>query len=646
MSASAKFDQLNQDLKSNSPMEAHEIVEHTMTPAPNGKVAMVAPVQLGSASNVFSILRTEQNQVYANDDLDLVGFIHRSDVNTWGGSSGNLRYDVSIDGGASFTNDMGELNPQITRPARYPNMTGANPNSATDPFQTYFAYNVPVLDPSPDWDGHGNGVWSVSNTSTSGTENYNLLGMDSYLPGGLTEGLPGEFWSVDREYDGASLLGQIWVNKGTWNAGTNAIDWVRFASITPTHNTGFDGNPRMVGPVISFSPDGMTGWIGWLGDLTGGSDTTYNPCFMKSTDGGATWGTAVEYDLNAEAWVADSLQSLWTDSTGNPASTGRATGSFELDLTTDGNGNAHMALIVCSASTPTAAPSYSVYPGLAKFFADVHTKDGGATWDIAYISPVLTFRTNDFGTATTVSMDNQPQIARNEVGNRIFYSWADSDTAIFTGNMTGVGFGESTNLAPNLRIASMKTTTYEQSYPQLISDGDLLWEGRILFPTMAPVVLQDGGDYKLPIVTAEMPALDPLATTNFWYFGNDAVISDNYCDPSSMSLGWNVFGFSGSAPPCAVNIDEGVESGVVLGQSYPNPTAGEAVIPFELPAVMNVKLSVVNVYGQEVAVVTEGELSAGAHVSRVDTKELATGVYFYRLETDNNVVTKRMVVTK
>lgn len=643
---STKSDLLMYDLD-NSVVRNSAAAEHYGVAA-NGKVAAVSPVALGSASNAFTILRTEQNQVYADPALDLVMFIHRNDANIYGGSSGNLRYDISIDGGATFTNDIGPLNPTLSKPARYPNITGYNVSGGTNPLDAMAVYAAPSLGST--WDGHVVGAGQVSQSAYAGTENYLFSGQRTLLPGGLAESTPGVFWTVDADYDGAASPGPLYTYKGTYNTGTQDVDWVRQDTINPPHFTGFDGTATFIGPNIAFSPDGQTGWIGWLGDLNGGVDTTLSPVFMKSTDGGATWGAPVEYNLNTEAWVADTLQTLWVDSSGSPASTGRATAAFDFDLTVDMNGNPHMFFVVGSGtSTANPDPGYSIFSGLAKFAADVTTPDGGATWEMKYISPVLAFRTPDFGSSTTVNMDNYPQISRSASGDFIFYSWADSDTAEFTGNANGIGFGESANLAPNLRIAGMNVSTGEQSYPQLVSDGDLIWEGRILYPTMAPITIGDGsGCWNLPIAIAEMPGGDPLQATYFHYFGNDAVVCSNtMCLPQSMNFAWDAFAFAGATPPCAVGVENSnMSNDIVLGNAFPNPTAAQAVITFELPAVNTITLDLVNVYGQQVAVIANGEFAAGAHKVTVNTDELASGVYFYNLRTNDQVLSKKLVVAK
>ena len=628
----------------------HQFVRATQLPteapnfSPTGKVAAVNPIPLGSGTNIFTILRTEQNQVIAVDSLDMVAFIHRNDAGTFGGSSGNLRYDFSIDGGATWTLDVGEINPNLTRPARYPNMTAFNNSGTSNPNMAGLVYSAPTLATS--WDGHVDGYWGIGATS-GGTENYSLLSSGTFLQGGLCQGLPNEFWSVEFKWDGSAVLGELYVNKGTFNITTSDVDWVRKDTMNPNHFTGFDNASHQVGPNIAFSPDGMTGWIVWLGDLQGGEDTLYTPIFVKSTDGGDTWGAPAEFDFTSIPWVYDSLRTLWTDSMNNIVSSGAASCAFDFDLTVDKDGNPHVFTAVCSRSSATQTSGYSVLSGLAKFMADIYSTDGGATWSMNYVSPLLTFRTPDYGTTTTVNMDNYPQIARNSAGTMIFYSWADSDTAQFTGSMNGVGFGESANLAPNLRTAALRLSTGEQTYPNLVSDGDLTWEGRMLYPTMSPEVIWNGSTWELPIVIAEMVNNDPLQQTRFHYFGKDATIDpSSFCLPTSMKLSWDLFS-AGSTPPCAVNVDNSdLTSNIVLGQSYPNPTAGEAVITFELPAVTNLTMNVRNMYGQEVAVVAQGEFNAGSHKVTVNTSDLAAGVYFYSLTANGKSITKKMIVTK
>ncbi len=652
-------DRVHQVMYSAEPtlVHSHPITSETSL-VRTGGVNTVSPVELGRASNIFSILRTEQNQVYADDNLGIVAFIHRQDVTIWGGGTaenGKLRFDISVDGGTTFSPDVDVLNATYTRPARYPNITGFNPNNETNPFNTFLAYSAPTLNPS--WDGHVTGMADVTTSAPSNaTETYSLLSSETLLQGGLTEGRANEFWTVEAQYDNSTdpgtVLGDIYVNKGMYYDTTSPPDivWSRYDTISPNHIIRSDGSVSLFGPNIAFSPDGETGWIAWLGDLDTGGDSVYSPIFIKSTDGGTTWGSPIEVDLNANPDVAEWLTSFWSQvdsATGDtfPISTGRATCLIDYDITVDANGNPHMAVVIGSgAVVGTPDPYYGIYDGIEKFMADVTTDDGGATWYVNYVAPVLAFR-GEFGNTGPVGMDNFPQISRTPSGDHVFYSWVDSDTSQTTGSMNGIGFGESDQLAPNLRIAGRRISDGYMTCYKRITDGDFLWDGTALFPTMAPEVIIDNGMVELPIVMVNMITNEPLESCIFSYFGNDATIdpATEFYPKSQLILEWD-------APSCVdttiTNVASIVSNEVVLGQSFPNPTNGNALIKFELPFSANISLDLTNIYGQQIAVIADGDYPSGRHEIVVDTRELATGTYFYNLHANGKVTTKKMVVTK
>ena len=84
----------------------------------------------------------------------------------------------------------------------------------------------------------------------------------------------------------------------------------------------------------------------------------------------------------------------------------------------------------------------------------------------------------------------------------------------------------------------------------------------------------------------------------------------------------------------------------VLEQNYPNPFNPTTEIRFELAKTGRVTLKVYNIMGQEVASLTDGILAAGMHEIVFDAKDLASGIYVYRLEARNFSESKKMVVMK
>lgn len=609
--------------------------------APLGTSA-VTPITLGRASNAFTILRVLQQQMVASDSLDLVAFIHRQDVTVWGGGSGEsgkLRYDLSTDGGQTWSVDAGVLNPTYSRPARYPNIALFNNSGGSNPFNAKIVYGAATLNPSPDWDGHVYGLAEVS-SNTSGittTENYNFLGAGTLIPGNMIQGAPGEFWQTDVSYTNGAASDTLNVYRGIYNSSSQDIDWANFAKLYPPYATNHPNAPVVIGPQISFSPDGQTGWLGLLSDLGGvNGDSAVAPVLSYSTDAGATWSNFTEVDLNQISWIADSLRTLWVDSTGNPAGTGRATTSFDFDLTVDANGNPHFFTVIGNVtSTTTPDPTYSIFSSLTMFTADITTTDLGTTWTARYIGPVLSLRGEDFGDPQDpISMDNYPQVSRSEDGRYIFYSWTDTDSIT-------VGFGNSDNIAPNIRIAGMRISDGFQTCFKRITDGDLVYGGQILYPTMAQSVIERNGVWHLPITSLNMITNNQLQPCTFWYWGEEAFFSEaEFQDPANLDLSYD-----GACGPVSINKPT-IAEGISLSKPFPNPTNNTATIRFELDRSSDVTVDLVNVFGQQVARLAEGNYSAGVHDLNANTRDLADGVYYVSLRSGTSTYTQKLIVVK
>jgi hypothetical protein len=84
----------------------------------------------------------------------------------------------------------------------------------------------------------------------------------------------------------------------------------------------------------------------------------------------------------------------------------------------------------------------------------------------------------------------------------------------------------------------------------------------------------------------------------------------------------------------------------MLEQNYPNPFNPVTQINFALPKAGFVSLKVYNMLGREVAVLLSENRIAGSHTVNFDATALTSGVYFYRLESNEFVDTKKMMVIK
>lgn len=84
----------------------------------------------------------------------------------------------------------------------------------------------------------------------------------------------------------------------------------------------------------------------------------------------------------------------------------------------------------------------------------------------------------------------------------------------------------------------------------------------------------------------------------------------------------------------------------ILYQNYPNPFNPSTTISFSLPEKTNVTLKVYDTTGKLVDTLTEGILNAGNYSLDFNASDLASGVYFYKLETEGFSENKKMVLLK
>ena len=127
------------------------------------------------------------------------------------------------------------------------------------------------------------------------------------------------------------------------------------------------------------------------------------------------------------------------------------------------------------------------------------------------------------------------------------------------------------------------------------------------------------------------------------------------CDPNDDEDGWfslarQVFPIRARflAPLDPISTDDPVElpSGVRLAQNYPNPFNPTTSISWTQPVSDQVRLSVYNLLGQNMATLVDGLRPAGEHEVRLDASGWASGVYVYVLETGAHMLTRHMVLLK
>jgi hypothetical protein len=86
--------------------------------------------------------------------------------------------------------------------------------------------------------------------------------------------------------------------------------------------------------------------------------------------------------------------------------------------------------------------------------------------------------------------------------------------------------------------------------------------------------------------------------------------------------------------------------GITLEPNYPNPFNPSTAVRFHLARGANVRLTVSNLLGQEVARLVDGFLPAGTHVRTWDAAQLPGGAYLIRLASGDALRVRRAVLSK
>jgi hypothetical protein len=83
-----------------------------------------------------------------------------------------------------------------------------------------------------------------------------------------------------------------------------------------------------------------------------------------------------------------------------------------------------------------------------------------------------------------------------------------------------------------------------------------------------------------------------------------------------------------------------------LSQNYPNPFNPSTVIGYQLPMASHISLKVYDVLGNEIATLVNEEKPAGSYKVEFDAFNLSSGIYFYKIQAENFIETKKMLLLK
>jgi hypothetical protein len=95
-----------------------------------------------------------------------------------------------------------------------------------------------------------------------------------------------------------------------------------------------------------------------------------------------------------------------------------------------------------------------------------------------------------------------------------------------------------------------------------------------------------------------------------------------------------------------VSVPETTTATVEFGQAYPNPFTDETNISFSLSEEMNISIDVYNMSGQKVTTLGNSNYTAGTHILKWNARAdgASEGIYFFRMLTENEVITRKVIL--
>jgi hypothetical protein len=349
--------------------------------APENRAA-APPVFIGRMWNAYSPQSAWTNLISYDPFANLAAIVHRTDRT--GAGSGEIVYQISDDGGASWSRQIGPINAPGYILGRHPNLLITNPAQSKDHLQTAAVINYNDLTV---FGGASFGdVWYV-------TDNY--LGYPS-------------FFARDSSSRVFSYAGATDLNNGDCYFAISASNSQAFA-VSKVSRAGTLLSPKVIlaspaevitesGAAIDVGLDGTVHWVGrarWSMSAGAPDENKFYWRYQRSTDGGNTW-SAPEYV--------------------GPQVAGRHDSNYEFDIIVDASKQVHIAALLVDslAATGSGVALYDLVRSTSGIWRGIMVTEIRVP---EFIPPAYA--------ASSIGDLNVPEFAKTKDGMNLALKWID-----------------------------------------------------------------------------------------------------------------------------------------------------------------------------------------------------------------------------
>ncbi|MEE4257433.1 MAG: C25 family cysteine peptidase [Bacteroidales bacterium] len=148
------------------------------------------------------------------------------------------------------------------------------------------------------------------------------------------------------------------------------------------------------------------------------------------------------------------------------------------------------------------------------------------------------------------------------------------------------------------------------------------------FPSYITAIANDAGSYKTIGASFEFGGLNETSVSTDY-------LMHQYLEFFGISSVW-------------VGLDDQIQVQAELGQPFPNPTTGETHIKVSLSKEKHISLQVYSIEGKLVNTIYDAKMRSGEHTLSWDARSegVSEGIYFLRLTSDDESITRKVVLIK
>lgn len=645
---------------------SEQSIEKTKFTVPNSqKIAAVTVNRFTGSMNAFGILYSESKPLQYNSYVNAISFIHRKSSTytpNLNGNAGSIVGMYSTNSGTSWDSTCIWAN--ALNFANNPQGGIWNPLGNTNILNSWIAGCGPLHDGSG-WGGnwYASKQLNTGSNNTPGTDQQALLNIS--LPGfmkhdfsqysftSIEGGFVRSVGNILSDPNGVTnatfgLRGAAMV-KGQFNAG--AFIW-SVDSFVPCVMNRADGSKYLNKKMIqAWSENGATGYVIILGVRCGGAPCfkSYQPIVYKTTNFGSSWVLLPAYDFTTFNQLNDRMYPI---NTMTNVTVPYFSSNEGIDATVDFNGNLHLVCTAFGAYTlHNDSLDYIRTHGFQKYrygyasnfdfpiIYDFSTTNAGS-WKGMIVDSMGTegpsgtngqpgYANNPWsdGAGAKMDLNARIQISRSSDGQKIFYSWTESDS-------TFVGF--KWNAYPDLMMKGYDVTANKLTTRFNISAGILSVDNESYFHYMSPKAISTGTtSFEIPFTISHNLTYNGGAAIDHFYLKGATMAANNFSINPMPTLMWPIFS------NCATEVPE-EKASINSFNVIPNPTSSIVFASFFTRKTELVRISIYDYLGR---VIEDKNIKSdiGQNNISIDLSEYFNGLYFISIVTDSFSETKKII---